>query len=808
MKLSLNMFKFLLVIAFSQVIINVLAHEKLDSLQKELVKETDDSSRLVILNKIAWELRVSNPTKSVQLLDSIVKLARQKKLPTCLANAYNHLGIIYANTGDYDGAIDWILKGHNISHEISDSIGIANALNNIGVVYWHRNLLDKALEYINLSMQIHQRANRFEYVGIAFNNIGTIMKQKGEFKDAITFFKQSIAIVDSLKDNIVGVKARLNLAEVYLKTGKEEKALNRLNQAEKLCVKYNNQFDLSEYYLIKGNYFELTKNIDAALVAYASSLSLSESILNVSVEKEALHSLGKLYHTKKEFEKAFLFIEKYHNLKDSLANAQAYVLLSKIDAQDKFDERLTKQNRISAYKEKKQKAEINYQKKVRNFLIISLFFLFVLGGLSILIYRQKLKNAKILASQRQEILMKNEILREQMEQDKVKSELIEIMNEENEILSLVAKETDNTVFILKPDGKIEWINEAFQRLSGYSPEEFKRNRGINIFDASSSESIQQNFKKCLESKKPVAYVSKTETKQKKTVWIHTTLTPVINEEGEVARLIAIDADITKIKEAEEQIALKNKEITWSLQYARKIQKALLPLNIYMESIFPQHFVINLPQNIVSGDFFWAAHKNDRRMAVVADSTGHGVPGAFMSVLGISAIQEIVANMEILEPAKILEKLRDKIVYLLNYQWDESSTIESLDIAICVIDDKHLILNYAGSNNPAFVLRDDVLIEMKPDKYFIWDIKTSKKNYTLKTFQLAPEDRIYMFTDGFSDQFGGEQDKKFSRRRLKKLLIDIYTLPLETQKDLLKMELKNWQGSNEQIDDIMVLAFEV
>ncbi|NJO88636.1 MAG: PAS domain S-box protein, partial [Chloroflexia bacterium] len=118
---------------------------------------------------------------------------------------------------------------------------------------------------------------------------------------------------------------------------------------------------------------------------------------------------------------------------------------------------------------------------------------------------------------------------------------------------------------------------------------------MNIFQASSSESIAENFRKCLESKKPVTYVSRTETKDKKPVWIHTTLTPVINETGEVARLIAIDADITKIKEAEEQIALKNKEITWSLQYARKIQKALLPLKSYMESIFPQHFVINLPQ---------------------------------------------------------------------------------------------------------------------------------------------------------------------------------------------------------------------
>ncbi len=808
MNSSFKMVKFALIIALLLAVFNILAHEKLDSLQNRLNNVTNDSARLVILNEIAWELRVSDPAKSVQLIDSIIRLAKEKKVPTCLANAYNHLGIIYANAGDYEGAFDWILKGHNVSHEIDDSIGIAKALNNIGVVYWHRDLLDKSLEYMQLSMEIHQRANRLEYVGIAYNNIGTILKQKSDFEKAIDYLIKSVSIEDSISDNIMKVKARLNLADTYLSINNSNKALKLLNESETLCRQSNNLFDLCEFYLIKGRYYEQINSVDQAEAHYLKCIKLSESVTNIGIKKDALHNLGKLYYAKKEFEKAYKFLDKYHQLTDSLTKAQDYVMLSKIDAKDKFDEELNRQNKISAFKERKQLAEINYQKKVRNFLIIGLFFLSVLGVLAIFVYQQKLRNAKILASQRQEIVLKNEILREQMKQDKVKSELIELMNEENEILSLVAKETDNTVFILQPDGKIEWINEAFQRLSGFSPEEFKRKRGINIFDASSSESIVENFKKCLESKKPVTYVSKSETKQKQPVWIHTTLTPVINEAGEVARLIAIDADITKIKEAEEQIALKNKEITWSLQYARKIQKALLPLNSYMESIFPQHFVINLPQNIVSGDFFWAAHKNNRRMAVVADSTGHGVPAAFMSVLGISAIQEIVANIDILEPARILEKLRDKIVFLLNYQGDEASTLESLDIAICVIDDENLMLNYAGSNNPAFVLRDDVLIEMKPDKYFIWDARTNKKKYTLKTFQLVPEDRIYMFTDGFSDQFGGELDKKYSRRRLKKLLIDIYSLPLETQKDLLRMELKNWQGTNEQIDDIMVLAFEV
>jgi len=797
-----------MVMAFIQVIPDMFSHEKIDSLQRKLSSEENDSVRLEILNKIAWEFRVSNPSKSIQLIDSIIQIAKLKNIPTCLADAYNHLGVIHANVGDYSGAVDWILKGSNVSHEIGDSIGIAKSLNNLGVVYWHRNLFDKSLEYMNLSIGIHKRANRIEYVAIGYNNIGAIHKEKGDYDLAIEYLNQSTKLLNSVSDNIMMVKAKLNLAETYLLINKMEDALIQLDESEHLCKLTNNLFDYCEFHLIKGRYYEQIDNKKQAEISYLQSVKLSEIVKNIKIKSDALLKLGEFYHKVNDYKKGYDYQAKYHHLKDSISKAQDYILLSKMEAKDEFDEKLYRQSRISDYKARKQKAEIVYQKRIRNFLIIGLFFLIVLGLLSILNYRQKLKNAKILVAQRKEILLKNEILREQMEEDRMKTELLEIMNEENEILSLVAKETDNTVFILNPNGKIEWINEAFQRLSGFSPEEFKRKRGINIFDASSSKTITENFKKCLQSKMPVTYVSKTETKRKKAIWIHTTLTPVLNESNEVVRLIAIDADITKIKEVEEQIAIKNMETTWSLQYARKIQKALLPLNSYMQAIFPQHFVINLPQNIVSGDFYWVANKNNKRMAVVADSTGHGVPGAFMSLLGISSIQEIVAKIEDLEPTNILDQLREKIVYLLNYKYDDDYAADGLDIAICVIDDEKLILNYAGSNNPAFIIRDDVLIELKPDKYFIWDTKTNKKAFTLKTFELLPEDRIYMFTDGYSDQFGGEEDKKYSRRRLKKLLLDIYSLPLETQKDLLKMELKDWQGTNEQIDDIMVLAFEV
>jgi len=795
-------------IAFAGSGFELYAHERTDSIQAVRIGQNDDSTRLQILNEVAWELRVTDPAAAIELIDSVIIIAKALNQPVYLADAYNHLGVIYANAGDYKGAVEWILKGNNISHDIDDSVGIAKAMNNMSLVYWHQNKLDKSLEYMNLSVGIHKRAHSLKYLGTGYNNLGNLYKELGDYDNAIKNLLLSIAYLDSSSNSIVKVKAKLNLAETYLAINKPQKALKELNESEKICKKTNNLADYCDFYIIKAKYFEKQNEFHLAEENFKKAIALANSLKNLKLKSKALDFLSQLYEKTNNFRDAYTAQKDFHKLQDSLTNMQNYLLLSKLEIQNEFDEKLDKQNKRNELKEQIQKAEIAYQKRVRDFLLIGLFFLLVLGFISILNYRQKLKSAKILASQRQEILLKNEALREQMEADRMKTELLEFINEENEILSLVAKETDNTVFILSPEGKIEWVNEAFHRLSGFTLEEFKRARGQNILDASSSIAIDQNLKRCISTKKPVSYASKTETKQNEDIWIHTTLTPILDENDQITRIIAIDADITKIKEAEEQLAIKNMEITWSLQYARRMQKALLPLGTYMRSIFPQHFVINLPQNIVSGDFFWVTNKNHQTLAAVADSTGHGVPGAFMSLLGISSLQEIVAKMEVLEPTVILEQLREKIMYLLHYNENTESTDDSLDIAVCVIDNDTKMMHYAGSNNSAFILRDDVLIELKPDKYFIWDPGTNKKAFTLKKLQLLSEDRVYMFTDGFSDQFGGDSDKKYSRRRLKKLLLDIYALPMETQKDLLHMELKNWQGQNEQIDDIMVLAFQV
>jgi PAS domain S-box-containing protein len=782
------------------------SHDKTNIFLQSRAVSDHDSLLFKQLNDSAWDLRNYDPNKAVLLLDSIIKLAKEKKQNKSLTIAYNNLGIIYANIGDYEKAITWILKGFNIASENKDMVGTGRSMNNLAEVYRFQHQYDKALEYIKIAIDIHEKNKQVDFQAISCLNLAKIYQDMGKYKDALHFNKYALDILAKSKNPDLKVLARLHLAEIYIITRDFYHAKVELNNLWPISSKTD---DLSNHFLyheLKGEYFFANYEFNGAENEFVKAYSVAKELKDLKLRMESLDKLVSLYEGFNDYRRAFKYQTEHHNLKDSLNNAQNYLLMSRIELQEEFDEKTGIQDRQNKIKDQLQQVEISQQKRISGYLLLVLIFLMVFGISAYVIYKQKLRNARIQASHRQEILLKNEALRMQMEEDREKTELIEFIDKQNEILSLVAKETNNAVFIIQPDGTIDWVNEAFERISGFSLAEYKRTRGAKIQDASFSETIKRDFNDCVYTKKPVSYISKSYTKDNEAVWIHTTLTPVLNNENEVERLIAIDSDITKIKLAQDVIDLKNQEITSSLEYASRIQSSILPLKSEMDSLFVDYFIINMPQNIVSGDFYWVNRKNGQVLAVVGDSTGHGVPGAFMSLLGISSLQEIVYKMENLEPALILEKLRERVIYLLHYGNSEYSASESWDMAICAIDENRM-LKFAGSNNSVLILRDDVLIELKPDKFFIWDEQNDKK-FTQQTFQLLKDDRIYLFTDGFIDQFGGYEEKKFSRRKLKKLLLDIYTLPMESQRELLNMVFKGWKGKNEQVDDIMVLGFSI
>ena len=265
--------------------------------------------------------------------------------------------------------------------------------------------------------------------------------------------------------------------------------------------------------------------------------------------------------------------------------------------------------------------------------------------------------------------------------------------------------------------------------------------------------------------------------------------------------------IAKISEQKDKIELQQKALEESLEYASSIQSALLPDLRYLYKLFPQSFVLFKPRDIVSGDFFWYARKGSRVAVTAADCTGHGVPGAFMSMLGISFLNEIVSK-SIPRANTILNRLRENVMKALHQTGELSENKDGMDISLCVIDLNEMELDFSGAFNPLYLIRNGVLIETRGDKMPIGINAVIEKSFSNHTIKLEEGDLIYLFSDGYPDQFGGPHDKKFKYSSLKDLLVRIHRKPMETQKKELERSFIRWKADSEQVDDVLLIGIKI
>ena len=275
----------------------------------------------------------------------------------------------------------------------------------------------------------------------------------------------------------------------------------------------------------------------------------------------------------------------------------------------------------------------------------------------------------------------------------------------------------------------------------------------------------------------------------------------------------------KILSHQVKIEAQNKDITDSIKYASKIQNALLPSERKMNRLLGEYFLYYKPRDIVSGDFYWLDKYNDKTVIAASDCTGHGVPGAFVSALGISILNEIlqraVSNGEYLNPAIMLNRLRDRMVSSIVRTENKEDTYDGMDISICMIDKKQNTLEYAGALQPVYLIKK---VSEKPEKYELSTLKpdvhpismTDFKEHTYQTtiVNINKGDLLYLFSDGYADQFGGKKLKKFLTINFRKLLVSVAGKPMEMQKDELDKRLMEWQGKMTQIDDIMVVGIRI
>lgn len=268
----------------------------------------------------------------------------------------------------------------------------------------------------------------------------------------------------------------------------------------------------------------------------------------------------------------------------------------------------------------------------------------------------------------------------------------------------------------------------------------------------------------------------------------------------------IENQKSKIQIQHDQIFLQNKEITDSIFYARRIQSAVMPPVSDLSKIFPANFVFFLPRDIVSGDFYWFKSLGKKAIIVAADCTGHGVPGAFMSMLGITLLNDLSIQSEWSQASHILNELRDKVKETLSQKGIAGEASDGMDISLCLFDFHNKTLDYAGAFSPMYIFRNGSLMEFKADRMPIGIHFREQEEFVNHRIELLPGDIFYMFSDGYYSQIGGKLGKRFLSGNFKKLLQEIHTNPIEDQALLLEKKLDEWMGAYMQVDDILVMGF--
>ncbi len=657
-------------------------------------------------------------------------------------------------------------------------------LNQLSKKYWYVNF-DSSVFYGKKAMLMAQKNNNEKEEANALNNISFAYYISGNIEKSLEIQISSLKIREKIKDSTGIILSNDNLYRIRLDLKEYNLALKHLEISEKIKIYRKDTSGLINSYMKKGNVYKLLKNFDKAKYyhnkAFEFSNSNNKNIKNfhkkdlelsdknsydfiiknylnlgsVYTHEFELHKKNlKLLDTANFFYKKILDISK--ELKDNSLSAEIYNKLGLIEISRKNYSKSIKYLKKSIKIVKKIYLKIDVSKNIS-------FSYSQLNKFDSAYFYQKLfKNLSdsVISTEKNKQIIKMQIKYDSEKKDK---ENLLLKKDAETQQAIIKQQKIAVIFIIIVLILIIILAIIFLR----------------------GREKQRKVNKILESKN-------TEINQQK------------EEIQEQAKNLS-DANISITKE-KEKVEESHKQITDSINYAKLIQNAVLPDFHLFEKNFSDYFIFFKPRNIVSGDFFWAKKINDYIIIVAADCTGHGVPGAFVSMLGISFLNEICMRKEINQANYVLNALRKEIKFSLK-QNKNSNNKDGMDIALCMINTKTNILQFSGANNPLYLFRDNKLIEFKADRQPI-GIYLKERPFKNYKFQLEKDDKLYTFSDGYIDQFGGEKNKKFMKKRFKELLLKIQNKAMYEQKEILDNVLKNWKRKTKQIDDILIIGIKI
>ncbi len=729
MKYFFNSFFFFTGIFFYSTICFSQSTNKIDSLESVL-KKSDDTSKVKVLNALALEYRKDSPNTSFARLNEALALSEKNNFQKGKGNTYSTMGAVYFDLGNYDKALKFYSKSLAIWEVIDDKKGIANNLKNIGDVNINLGNYETALKKYLKALEM------YEFLGdkksMPLNNIAASYFYLGNYEKALEYYFKALKAFEILGNKKAMFNPANGVGNVYFNLEKYENALIYYKQALAISTEVKSQAGISKSLTNIGNVFERLHNNDTALAYHLRSLKIKEELRDKPSIALSLMNIGNIYSKTKNREKALEYYKSALMINEGIGNkngsAKSLLNIGILYSQEKGSE-----EKAMAY----------------------------------------LKKGLVLA-------------------DSIDSR--EIMMEGNEALS--------EVYLKKEDYK-----------NAYNYYKLHATIKDSLMNENNSKNMAEIQTKYETDKKEKEIELLTKERSLKEAELKTQ-SVVKNGSIVVSILLLLFALLAynryRIKKkANIEISQKNKEITESISYAKRIQSSFLTSEKYISQRLSDYFILYQPRNIVSGDFYWLMEKDDDLYVCTADCTGHGIPGAFMSLISMGILNEIIYSKSHLKHTdEILNELRRIIILAVNPEGSAEEGKDGMDTVLCRFDLKKMELEYSAANNSFYIIRNGELLVFKPDKMPVGKHIGLEKPFTRTVVSLEKGDCIYTFSDGYMDQFGGPRGKKFQSKQLKELFLANCHKPMRMQKEILNKQLQQWKGDCEQVDDILVIGIRV
>lgn len=683
-------------------------------------------------------------------IDSLLNLIKNSNPDTNRVKHFLALGNQYFyNTPD--SAFAYFQKALDLSSKLKVNKFIARCYNITGNLNSQQGNFDKAMDCYLKAVKIYETLKDRKKVAMCYNNVGLVQSEQGEFGKAIEYYLKALKIFEEIKDKKGTSLIYNNIGIVYWNKKIYNYALEFYQKSLKIDIELGNIKGMADGYNNIGLLYSEQLNDKKAIDFYFKALKLYEEYGDLYGIAGVYQNISALYVIQKQYEKGVLFSLKGLKIAENIGS---------LPMQKLAYENLSKANdSLRNYKK-----AFEYLKKQSTFKD-SIYNI------------ESSKQIKTLDARYQ---------------NEKKEKEIALLNKDKELQNIEVQRQKMQIY-----GLILGF-ALMLALAFVSYRSFRQKKKANIALAEQKFIIEEKNVELSQQNEEIS---------------------AQRDEIEAQRDI-----VTSQKNHVEEIHSK---LTASIRYAERIQHAVLPSEELFKMLLANYFILYKPKDVVSGDFYWTTIKKNKLLVAIADCTGHGVPGAFMSMLGISFLNEITAQSEFISTSNILNLLRDYIIKSLQQQGISGEQKDGMDISLIAIDLETYNLQFSGANNPIYIVKclkpkeqnvgsnfehtNSKLYELKGDKMPV-AIHITMDDFSNQEMQLHEGDTIYLFTDGYADQFGGNKGKKFMYSKFKELLVSISDIPMDNQKIILDNNIYNWMNDSdikyEQTDDITVLGIKI